>query len=162
MKEFERLEKGAKGCMYLGTGALSIVVMAILSGLTFGLGWWDFLPVKIAYLVILALVILNTLISPTFRYERYRYRIDDECIHVKEGYIWVTEVIVPIERIQNLEVSQGPFDRHYNVAKVTVTTGGGAVSLNFIAKGKADEIAEHLKKRVNEAVMREREEHGTE
>lgn len=162
MKEFQRLEKGAKGCMYLGTGTMSILGAAILSGLIFGFGWWDFLPVKIAYVAVMGLVILNTLVSPAFRYERYRYKIDDECIHVKEGYLWVTETIVPIERIQNLEVSQGPFDRYYKVAKVIVTTGGGEVSLSFIAKEKADEIAEYLKKRVNEAVVREREENGTE
>lgn len=159
MKEFEKLEKGARGCMYLAAVTATVIILAALSGIVFFTGLWEnFLFVRIIYLVIAAVAVVNMMVSPAFRYERYRYRIDEESIDVREGYLWVTESIVPIERIQNLEISQGPFDRRCGVAKVAVTTGGGVVTLRFIARDRAEEIADSLKKRINEAAVKEKNE----
>lgn len=159
MKEFTRLEKGARLCMYLSTGTMTITALAALSGAVFATGLWaDYLPVRIGYVLFLAASLANAFISPAFRYERYRYRINEEAIDVTEGYLWVSEYIVPIERIQNLEILQGPFDRGCKVAKVKVTTGGGVVTLRFLAKDKAEAIADSLKAKINSAAIKQKAE----
>ena len=56
---------------------------------------------------------------------RYRYSINEECIDIREGYLFVKRNIVPIERLHKLEISKGPIDQIFHVAKVTVTTAGG-------------------------------------
>ena len=85
------------------------------------------------------------LVEPYFRYNRYRYSINEECIDIREGYLFVKRNIVPIERLHKLEISKGPIDQIFHVAKVTVTTAGGDVTLRFLEEEKAEKIAENLK-----------------
>ena len=68
--------------------------------------------------------------------------------------------IVPIERLHKLEISKGPIDQIFHVAKVTVTTAVGDVTLRFLEEEKAEKIAENLQKRINEIVKEQREEDG--
>ena len=68
--------------------------------------------------------------------------------------------IVPIERLHKLEISKGPIDQIFHVAKVTVTTAGGDVTLRFLEEEKAEKIAENLQKRINEIVKEQRKEDG--
>lgn len=44
---------------------------------------------QIAGWILAGVLVFNMLLSPYFRYHRYRYHIDDECIDIKEGYLWV-------------------------------------------------------------------------
>ena len=104
------------------------------------------------------LTLFDILISPYFRYHRYRYSIDEECIDIKEGYLFVKRQIVPIERIHKLQTVKGPIDQFFHVAKVIVTTAGGDVTIRFLEEKKAEQIAERLQVRINEIVIAQREE----
>lgn len=72
--------------------------------------------------IVTILMVINCIVSPVFRFHRYRYKIDDECIDIVEGYIFVERNIVPIERLHKLQIQRGPFDKICKVAKVVVTT----------------------------------------
>ncbi len=87
--------------------------------------------------------------APFVRYERYRYRFTDEEIDVKEGFIFVTRNIVPIERLHKVAMQSGPFDRIFGLSKVIITTAGGDVTIRFIEHQKAEEIVDTLKTRIN-------------
>ena len=160
---YEKLSKGALGCMYTATGIGSAVMLGILGAANV---LW-LIPSKIQIGMILSLVfavllIGNAVISPYFRYHRYRCSINEECIDLVEGYLFVSRSIVPIERLHKLETQQGPIDRMFDVAKVIVTTAGGDVTIRFLQKEKADAIAESLKDRINQIVVEQRREDGRE
>ena len=108
-------------------------------------------------LILAVLILFDVVISPYFRYHRYRYSINDECIDIIEGYLFVKRNIVPIERIHKIQTKKGPVDQIFRVAKVIVTTGGGDVTLSFLEDEKAERIAESLRKRINEIVLEQRE-----
>ena len=93
---------------------------------------------------------------PLVRYDRYRYCIDEEAIRVIEGFIWVSEQTVPIERLQKISRSQGPVARMFGLSTVKVTTAGGDVEIKFLTDDKADEISESLKKKINAIAVFER------
>ena len=112
-------------------------------------------------MIIVALTLFDMLVSPYFRYCRYQYCINDECIDIKEGYLFVKRHIVPIERLHKLQTAKGPIDQIFKVAKVVVTTAGGDVTIRFLDEEKAGHIAESLKERINEIVIEEREETET-
>ena len=147
-RNYIRAEKTAEKCMRISCtlwlvfimAAATVIVLWPLKAPTFGI-------------VILAVCWLLTLLyiiaAPHVRYERYRYCIDEEAIRVRSGLFWVSESIVPIERLHKLEVSQGPVDRRFGLANVQVTTAGGDVSIQFLTIEKAEEIAETLKKKIN-------------
>lgn len=155
---YEKLSKRALYCMYVAGIITGAVVLALLGAA--GVLWifpQDITIGKWILLILAVLTILDVLVSPYFRYHRYRYCINDECIDVIEGYLFVKRNIVPIERLHKLQTKKGPIDQMFRVAKMIVTTGGGDVTLSFLEEEKAEQLAESLRKRINEIAAEQRE-----
>lgn len=157
----EKLSKRALGCMY--TAAMIGAIIEIVALVAINMLW--FIPENIEIATTLSIVlgillIAGALISPYFRFHRYRYKIDEEFIDIYEGYIFVTRNIVPLERLHKMQTLRGPIDRMFKVAKVVVTTAGGDVTLRFLDEEKAEFIAESLGRRINQIVIEKREEDG--
>ena len=161
--KYEKLSKRALGCMYVATALASVIALAVI-----GAGNWlwifpkDMDMLKAVSLALMILILFDALASPYFRYHRYRYSINEECIDIKEGYLFVKRNIVPIERLHKLQTLKGPIDQMFKVAKVVVTTAGGDVTIRFLEEEKAEQIAENLRGRINEIVVSQREEDGEE
>lgn len=158
---YEKLSKKALGCMYVATGVATLVVVAIIACLN--IFWFLKEDIQVATWIsagIGMICIVNGCISPYFRFHRYGYAINEECIDIKEGYLFVERNIVPIERLHKLEIDRGPIDQMFGVAKVTVTTAGGDVTLRFLEVEKAESIATHLRTRINQIVKEERNHEG--
>ena len=157
----EKLSKRALGCIYVATGIWSVIVLGAIVALNVAVFVPEQIKVGIMISVIVGvLVLLNAVISPYFRFHRYRYKIDEEFIDIREGYLFVTREIVPIERLHKMQTVRGPIDSMFGVAKVKVTTAGGDVVIRFLDKEKADKIAEGLGKYINRIVEEQREQDG--
>lgn len=154
--DYIRLDKKAQNCMRIS----AIIVLAIILIPATIIALWlleaGFVG-KICLGVSWALAIAYIAAAPKVRYERYRYCINDEAIRVREGLLWVSESIVPIERLHKIEVSQGPIARIFKLSTVCVTTAGGDVNIKFLQDEVAAEIAEKLKTKINSIVASERE-----
>lgn len=161
--KYEKLSINALYCMY-AAGILTAVIVTVIIGAVnyFWIFPKDVDPGKWISLALLILTWADALISPVFRYHRYRYSINEECIDIQEGYLFVKRHIVPIERLHKLETAKGPLDQMFKVAKVVVTTAGGDVKLTFLEEKKAQQIAESLRRRINEIVVEQRMEDGRE
>lgn len=155
---YEYLSKRALKCMYTAGAVTAAAVLAILGVLNcffffpkgFSIG-------KYISLILLILTLIDLLISPYFRYCRYRYRITEECIDIREGYLFIKRHIVPIERLHKLKMTKGPIDQMFKVANVVVTTAGGDVTIRFLEAEKAEQIADSLRKRINQITIEQRE-----
>ena len=156
---YEKLSKNALRCMYAAGAVTGIILLAVIGGVDY---FWVF-PKDIAIgkwisLGVALFILLDVCVSPWFRFCRYRYGINEECIDIQEGYLFVKRYIVPIERLHKLEIKTGPLDRAFKVAKVIVTTAGGDVTIAFLDTERAEKIADALRKRINEIVAEQREE----
>lgn len=159
--KYEKLSKRALHCMYMAGIIGGMVVFSVIGAVNaFWLFPRDITVGKWISLALAVLTLLDVVAGPYFRYYRYRYSINDECIDIIEGYLFVKRSIVPIERIHKLQTAKGPFDQIFKVAKVIVTTGGGDVTLSFVEEEKAEQIAESLRRRINEIVKEQRSEDG--
>lgn len=157
--QYEKLSKRALKCMYTATFLAGLAVLIVVGAVNyFRLFSVDTKIGRIISIIIIVLTLLDMILSPYFRYYRYRYSINNECIDIKEGYLFVKRHIVPIERLHKLQTAKGPIDQIFKVAKVVVTTAGGDITIRFLDEEKAEQIAESLKKRINEIVIEEREE----
>ena len=161
--KYEKLSKRALGCMYVATALASVIALAVIGAVN----WLWIFPkdmdmLKAVCLALMILILFDALASPYFRYHRYRYSINEECIDIKEGYLFVKRNIVPIERLHKLQTLKGPIDQMFKVAKGVVTTAGGDVTIRFLEEEKAEQIAENLRGRINEIVVSQREEDGEE
>lgn len=157
----EKLSKKALGCMYVATGIGSLIGLGILVAINVLLLIPEDIQVgKIVSLILGSVILFNALFSPYFRFHRYRYKIDEEFIDIREGYLFVTREIVPIERLHKMETIRGPIDSMFGVAKVKVTTAGGDVTIRFLEQERAERIAEGLGRYVNRIVEEQREKDG--
>ena len=83
---YEKLSRQALKCMYVATAAGSILTLAILGAVNYFIFFPKDLDIaKSASLAAALLILINMLVSPYFRYHRYRYRIDKECIDIHEA-----------------------------------------------------------------------------
>ena len=147
--------------MYMSGIVTGTVILVIIGAVN----WFWLIPEGISVGMwisagLAVLILLDVIVSPYFRYHRYRYSINDECIDIVEGYLFIKRNIVPIERLHKLQTARGPFDQLFKVAKVVVTTGGGDVTISFLEEEKAEQIADSLRRRINEIVTEQRSEDG--
>ena len=150
------LNKNAKKCMYLGTLLGTIIFIISLIGIyTLCINNLDkYINIFNTVLMILTVVsILNLVISPYFRYKRYKYIITEDKVDVVEGYIFIKREIVPIDRIHKITLERGPIDNIFGLSKVILTTAGGTVTIKFLKLSEAEKISDSLKNKVNELVI---------
>jgi len=88
-----------------------------------------------------------TLISTLFVYFEFHkksYAIRQKDIVYNSGLFWRSSIVIPFNRVQHCEVSQGPIDRFYNLAELKVFTAGGASS-DLSISGLLPESAARIK-----------------
>ena len=97
----------------LGLTLWVILLLFTVDKLIFGLcavGW-----------LILMMPIL--LWMPAF-YRSLEYVIDIDCVRMKKGVFWRKRVTVPYPKITNVDVTQGPVQRMFNIGIIRVQTAG--------------------------------------
>lgn len=156
--KYEKLSKRALYCMYSADVIAGAIALAVVGAVDYFWIFPDNITVgKWISLILAVLILIDVFASPYFRYHRYRYSINEECIDIIEGYLFVKRNIVPIERIHKIQTKKGPVDQMFRVAKVIVTTGGGDVTISFLEDERAEQIADSLRRRINEIVSEQRQ-----
>ena len=84
---------------------------------------------RAAYALLGAVGLLVFGIIATFLYwTRFEFRIGSDDIRVDSGIINRTHRSIPFDRIQDVEITQGPLQRLLGLARVTFETGGGSAT----------------------------------
>jgi membrane protein YdbS with pleckstrin-like domain len=97
------------------------------------------------YLAIAVIPDILAYIAIHLRYDSTWYVLSDRSMRLRRG-IWVIhETTITYENIQNIGVRQGPVQRHFGIATLTVhTAGGGAGSSGGGKHGHAGMTGAHL------------------
>lgn len=82
---------------------------------------WQFTLLTIAAL---ALVLLTGWHYAARRFARTRFRLDAGGLEIHRGVWWRSQIRVPRSRVQHTDVHQGPLDRRWGLADLTVFTAG--------------------------------------
>ncbi len=144
--KLNRVSKKAIVNMLITSAAVALVINLIALTVWFALIRPE-MPQKLVqciYFLVVAFLDIILFISPFIRYPRYRYSIDDVSIVKKEGIIFVSTEIAPIERVHQITVKRGPIDNLTGLAKVVATTAGGEIVIRFLELEVAFELANSL------------------
>lgn len=143
--QYSPLTKKAKPVLMI-----TAILQSLFAGAAVCAGLY-FLPMYgygILRLVLCAIVVVLALVwaiaSPIVRFRRYKYLLADDRIEIVEGIFYIRRTIVPIDRIHQIDITRGPVDTRFGVAKVTVTTAGAKATMRFLELEKAEEISETL------------------
>jgi membrane protein YdbS with pleckstrin-like domain len=81
------------------------------------------------------------------RHRHLRYRVDDKGLRIRRGVFWRKVILIPTSRVQHTDVSQGPVQRSFELAALTVHTAGtegASISLAGLEHGIATRLCDHL------------------
>lgn len=96
--------------------------------------------------------LLVVAIAPGRIYRRLGYVLSERLLQVVRGWLFHTDTVVPLVRVQHLDVVRGPFDKLFGTASLVLHTAGthnSIVTLPGLAPEKAaamrDIIREHVR-----------------
>lgn len=83
-----------------------------------------FFPVGTYTAVVLVLGALVTIAIPLLRYKYWWFTLMDEELFLERGILNRVRTVVPLRRIQHLDVSQDVLEREFDLGKLIVHTAG--------------------------------------
>ncbi|MGB5077908.1 MAG: PH domain-containing protein [Sphingorhabdus sp.] len=75
-------------------------------------------------LPILLLYFYVAFFVPLRKYRHWGFAMRADRLRIVRGYMFFRDTVVPFGRIQHIDVDQGPIDRHFGLATLTVHTAG--------------------------------------
>lgn len=154
---YRRLDPVCVKAMYISRAISLIVLLAVLAVAYVLLrDSPEREALGMASLAIFAVCAVYCVVSPQVFFRRYRYRLDDDKLEIRRGVITISHILVPIERIHQVEVQRGPINRAFGLADVIVTTAGGVITVQMLEEDVAERIADRLNETVI-GILRSRE-----
>ena len=138
------LDPRYKSMMRLVAAIFAVVLLIAATVAEIAIPGWTgviWLPVVLvaAYLV---------LYLPMRRYAARGYSLEEERLRVVRGLLFHSDTIVPFGRVQHIDIDQGPIERAYGLATLTVHTAGShnaSVSLPGLAHDDALAMREEIR-----------------
>lgn len=143
MLEYSGLEPAYRNVSLLSTSIFFLVLTGIWVGMF--LGGVDIAGVGLDYgwLIIVALYLFSIAIV-MLGFKKKSYALRERDIVYNEGLIWQSSIVVPFNRVQHCEVSQGPIERLFGLSELKIFTAGGSSS-DLSIPGLSPDSAERLK-----------------
>ena len=97
------------------------------------------------------LAALAILVVPGRRYTRLGYALQPNMLQVVRGWLFHVDTIVPLVRVQHIDVTRGPLEKAFGTATLVLHTAGthnSIVVLPGLAPDKATEIREEIRQRI--------------
>ena len=109
------------------------------------------LPPGIVTIPLLVLLLYPVLVAPGRRYRAWGYAMDADELRIARGVWTRIETIVPLARVQHIDVSQGPIERAFGVCRLVLHTAGtmhSRVVLPGLARASAEALRDEVRGRI--------------
>jgi membrane protein YdbS with pleckstrin-like domain len=87
---------------------------------------------------------LLAIATPPLAYARWRFRVDSDLLLMRYGILFHEERLVPVRRMQHVDLTRGPIERLFGLATLVVYTAGNEGSA-FRVPGLAATRAQELR-----------------
>ena len=144
------LDPRYRSMMRVSAGIAALVLLVAASVAEFAIPGWTGIVWAPVGLFALYLVLW----LPMRRYAARGYSLAQERLRVLRGVVFRADTVVPFGRVQHIDVNQGPLERAFGLATLTVHTAGthnASVSL----PGLAQEDAMAMREEIRAAIRRD-------
>ncbi len=90
------------------------------------------------------LCVYTILVHPWLEYKQWSYKITETSICYNHGIYTKKFTIIPVSRIQHLEIKQGPVLKHFGLSNVEIYTAGQAHSIVAVHTAEAEGIIDSI------------------
>ena len=134
-------------------------ITAVLACLPFVIGalvleFAEVLPRGLFIVPILVVAGIIVVRVPLRRWQARGFSIAQERLRVVRGILFHSDTVVPFGRVQHIDVNQGPIERFYGLATLTVHTAGNHNSSVHLP-GLAHDDAVSMRERIRAAIRRD-------
>ena len=91
-------------------------------------------------------VVVTVAVRPWFKHRVYRWEVTADAVHTRTGWLSQTWTLVPVSRIQTVDVTRGLLQQVFGLATVAVFTASsqGTVRIWHLEHGMAQRVADDL------------------
>ena len=91
-------------------------------------------------------VLVSVAVRPWFKHRVYRWEITADAVYTRTGWLSQTWTLVPVSRIQTVDVTRGLLQQVFGLATVAVFTASsqGTVRIWHLEHGMAQRVADDL------------------
>ena len=114
------------------------------------------LPALLVPGLVLLLALAAVLVFPARRYRGWGYKEGEDEIQIKRGTVIRTRTIVPFGRVQHIDIAQGPVQRPFGLATLTMHTAGtqgAAVSLPGLRHADAEAMRDRIRAKIRQDLV---------
>lgn len=135
----QRLSDRAVAYWRIGTAiaalplAIAATVAAVASGAPGGLATTIVVVAWVAAAAAIALL-------PPIRRRRWWYAIGEEEVDLHHGLVIVTRTVVPMVRVQHVDLHRGPLSSQMRLAEIELHTAAGSVRIPALDRDEAERI----------------------
>ena len=133
--------------------AIAAVVLLLAAGVAEFVLHEQAAPVPRGAVVLPLLVILAwfVFVAPGRRYRAWGYAMDAEELQVQRGIMTQTHSIVPLDRVQHIDLAQGPLERALGICRLILHTAGtlhSQVVLPGLTRPAAEAMRDEIRARI--------------
>lgn len=122
----------------------SVIVWLIFIGVGVGI---HYLHVSFDYWIYAGLAVVAILFTicfvyafPKIRWHHWRYEVREEEIELKYGLFVIERVLVPMIRVQHVNMTQGPILKKYHLAEISISTAATVHKIPALTEEEAEEL----------------------
>lgn len=130
---------------------ISLAITLVVCGTVLGLWWFfaDAAPPWWAWTIAglwVAADLVSLAVAPQIRYRVARWEATPDAMYTRTGWLNIERRMVPLARIQTVDVSRGPIMRHFGLTDVKVTTASsrGDIEIEALDDVNAQALLEEL------------------
>lgn len=130
------------------TSIIGLVILGALYFCTDYFNWWswlDYIWIGLFILTVIAIPWTYVVSSPLF-YKTFRYGLTDDFLYIKSGVWSLSEVVIPMTKIQSIELKQGIIMRKYGVYSIEMKTMQGSQSIPYLEEQVAKQLRDDISK----------------
>lgn len=150
----QSLERGYLTVMRVRSTFRWLTIAAMAAAADGFLHWRTGIPAGVVVGPIVLLGVLSVVFLVPGRWRRWGYAFTDRELHVASGWLTRVHTVVPVSRVQHIDVIQGPIERSAGVATLSLHTAGtenSLVVLPGIRRERAEEIRDAIRGRISDA-----------
>ena len=92
-----------------------------------------------------------TLVAPGRRYRAWSYALETDDLRLARGVWTEVSTLVPLDRVQHLDIAQGPLERPFRVCRLVIHTAGtlhSQLTLPGLTRETAERMRDEIRARV--------------
>lgn len=134
--------KALKLSSYITHAIFLLIVIAAF--IVCALNDWTLIPAWIALGLTLLSFVSFTYLTPAYEYRSFSFEVFDEELEIQSGIWFRSNVLVPMNRVQHVELGSGPVMRKYNLASIKVVTAAKEHEISGLHRTDAEALKQQI------------------